>query len=652
MLRTNTLIPSTGFLFGFLASLVLPASPVLAGGNPVDELRQLLEQREEYRFKEEHLNQLDSIPTLREAWELQNGLPELTTNQTIFFREVEKRLKAGIHKVGSDPRTPAQTKIAIAEVIGTLGESLTAASQSLFQRRLEFVRSLIPTLLVFMDERQPPLVRRAGVRALGKSFARLYPLEKVIPPLLDPEAPIPEPKMEVRSVSPDRVKSAVLAMVNNPKAENRLAAVKALDELLRLYVERSNDQLLSFDEVLKTGEAVIKIISKKINDPDVRVRRINAELLRDVCISTEESSRFLKVLRNTFGNRLLYSQFRNQIIDVVRIVQEPVGSKAFLATLKDPDPAIRILGRQTLDYLANIRLELKSLPAEIPKAPPPAKVPEFDTKLLPLSFQKGKAILQADDPLAKSLVDGAMVVAKDLYDSNVKVRLAACEFLEKVGDAFPADADDQVIFIAKELSKRLEDRDVFVRWAASRALGKLGLARMAKTRNDTASLTNAQKNILAEVVLGLEKLISERDAGLRFSAANALEDLAVGSQKPESEDVRDQIKEIIQKSTDSVIRGIRNKGDAESRAALLQAFKVIGINPQNRARELSPALNALEEALKMGQEDQIRVYAAQALGSLGPIARPSVPTLEKALKDDSAKVRQAASDALLRIVLP
>ena len=43
---------------------------------------------------------------------------------------------------------------------------------------------------------------------------------------------------------------------------------------------------------------------------------------------------------------------------------------------------------------------------------------------------------------------------------------------------------------------------------------------------------------------------------------------------------------------------------------------------------------------------ETRKAAAEALGDLGPLARDAIPALQKATKDDSKAVREAAAKAL------
>jgi HEAT repeat protein len=62
------------------------------------------------------------------------------------------------------------------------------------------------------------------------------------------------------------------------------------------------------------------------------------------------------------------------------------------------------------------------------------------------------------------------------------------------------------------------------------------------------------------------------------------------------------------------------------------------------------AVPALIAALE-DQDAEVRIFAAEALGEIGPEAKEAVPTLIAALKDPDAHVPASATYALVRIEL-
>jgi HEAT repeat protein len=60
-------------------------------------------------------------------------------------------------------------------------------------------------------------------------------------------------------------------------------------------------------------------------------------------------------------------------------------------------------------------------------------------------------------------------------------------------------------------------------------------------------------------------------------------------------------------------------------------------------------LPSLIKALGDEEESYVREVAARLLGEIGPDAESAVPALEKATKDESDEVREAATEALKRI---
>ncbi len=215
--------------------------------------------------------------------------------------------------------------------------------------------------------------------------------------------------------------------------------------------------------------------------------------------------------------------------------------------------------------------------------PPPKKLP---------GSPAGVHLEQALD-----LARGALVAG--LSDRNPKVRLASVDALETMGDAAAPTVP--------ALVRALKDPDRFVRWAASRTLGKL-----APRRPDLA----------VPVLAGM--LQPDEDLSVRLSAANTLSLFGptAGAAVP------------------ALTRALGSR-DSEVRVAALKSLESVGT-------DAVPALTAITGRLR-DSNTQVRTEAARVLARFGPLAIESLPALRKALFDPAEEVRRAASDAILSI---
>lgn len=68
--------------------------------------------------------------------------------------------------------------------------------------------------------------------------------------------------------------------------------------------------------------------------------------------------------------------------------------------------------------------------------------------------------------------------------------------------------------------------------------------------------------------------------------------------------------------------------------------------------EIAPTDSRVVAAMSAAMRNtdrRVRTTAARVLGKAGPAARPALPALEKAARDENASVRQAAAEALEKI---
>ena len=158
----------------------------------------------------------------------------------------------------------------------------------------------------------------------------------------------------------------------------------------------------------------------------------------------------------------------------------------------------------------------------------------------------------------------------------------------------------------------MKDRDLFVRWIAARALGKL-----APKSADS-------------VVPALTAVLDDEDLDPRIAAANAL-----GAYGPDA-------KSAVTALTDRLL-----KGDAEVRIANMKALEGIGTD----------SVSALPTVVKLFAfiDPRVRTEAARLVGRFGSspktreAAKKYVPALRELTFDPDTDVRKAAAAAVLEI---
>jgi len=250
---------------------------------------------------------------------------------------------------------------------------------------------------------------------------------------------------------------------------------------------------------------------------------------------------------------------------------------ALARLLGDPDAEVRALTRQVLVEMANLRS----------RWPRPAASAENETP----------------DPLLQGIAAALAPLGRSLADPDVGARRAALDILESLG---PASSPAAPILV-----KALEDPDRFVRWAATRTLGKIA-PQMAET-----------------AVPGLVRLLSDADLDLRLAATTTLERYGPAARE----------------AVPALVRLVYAQEAAEVRVAAIRVLIRIG---QPSGQEPIVALRTV----LADPDERVRRMAAQGLGSYGPAARMAVEALRQARSDSSPAVQKAAGDALLLILQP
>ena len=248
-----------------------------------------------------------------------------------------------------------------------------------------------------------------------------------------------------------------------------------------------------------------------------------------------------------------------------------------LATpLTSNDTTTRIAAARTLEILAQLRRTIR------------------DTR--------GLAETEVADPFVGGWSAIKPAVSAGIKDNYATVRLATTEALETLGDAIEARA---------LLREATSDKDLFVRWAAARALG-----RSAPIVPDP--IGNAPD------VAALAKLVSDTDIDVRSAALNAIAKFGRSG-----------------KSASSIVLGSVSRGDVEPRVA---AVKALGAIESDSSTTVPVLIKALQH-----NDVRLRRAAASGLIRFGPEAKAALPDLHKALSDPDPELRLAASEAILAI---
>src|SRR3954466_15240141 len=190
----------------------------------------------------------------------------------------------------------------------------------------------------------------------------------------------------------------------------------------------------------------------------------------------------------------------------------------------------------------------------------------------------------APDPLADAWPALRPAVTARMKDSDPWVRLAVTEALDAVGDAQAARAF---------LREATTDRNVFVRWAAARALG-----RTAPPKADPGDVSDD--------VAALSRLLADSDLDVRIAALNALARFGPAARS----------------ATPAVLAAAR-RGDVEPRVV---AVRTIGALETDAANTVPVLIRGLADP-----DVRLRRAAASGLVRFGPEARPALPELRRAL---------------------
>ena len=332
----------------------------------------------------------------------------------------------------------------------------------------------------------------------------------------------------------------------------------------------------------------------------------------------------------------------------------------------DPVPDVRTAAKQAaLAVIARTKvLAIDALPKNIP---------EFEARKLGVS--------ELADYTSEIRVD-EMIFA--LRDGRAHVRINAARALSVLGGAAAGAVPD--------LGLACRDSVPQVRREAAKALGRLGDAALPAAADLVGALSDAESEVADAAAETLEPLAPRLVDALVRGLETGSEDggrrvgVVIGTLPSAAEILSDAFRSpavnvqvnaalglgMLGKgrvgSGLAVLNGARTGGDARTREAVRRALDMIQPSSQAgpaevsiagfedrplTAAELDPHKAALQQVgvtdllahLQDGR-DVVRANAATALGVLGPAAAAAASTLGVRLRDDAARVRLAAAQAL------
>jgi alpha-tubulin suppressor-like RCC1 family protein len=213
-----------------------------------------------------------------------------------------------------------------------------------------------------------------------------------------------------------------------------------------------------------------------------------------------------------------------------------------------------------------------------------------------------------------------------LADKEILVRIAAIRALGRIQGA----ADK----IVPALAGMLDDEDRGVRMQSVRILGKCGAGAGVVSALGKA-LKDSDSNVAYAACRALGKF--------REAAAAAVPDLWAATKRGGAlgSECYDSLAKIGGPAVDVLVRALQDPENSRGHVMCVIALGSMG-------PRAAPAVPVLIQALESKQE-QVRQKAAKALGGIGPDAKPAMAALKKALNDESKAVRYNAKKALKRL---
>ncbi|HLN31507.1 MAG TPA: HEAT repeat domain-containing protein [Gemmataceae bacterium] len=544
----------------------------LETAKPEDLTRTRLYNEARERLLTQRIDALRNISDMRLGLQLQDWNQDLDSpdERTLVTKKVRAVLANRFKKAIRDALHYGSTtaRLAAMNLLAESGVLIRTADDTKL-----IGRGFGPDLADIVQHGNLPVVQETAARALGQVFPA-------------PQVAVPALRKLLESPLPAERRAA---------ASGLLGLIQVVSQLAVGY-KSTNRPDADLADVLGVVQLVLPAASQGLSDRDAEVRRLSAQVVQEAAaalVNQIPQSRSLEESANT--GRAPGSEKSAELLQRAAEALRN-AAPAVARALRDPDPAVRLEAQRALEKMGTARQRFQRLIESTGQ--------QQSTRLSAdepgaRSGQPGKSA--APDALLEALQIAIPALKADLQDPNVLVRLGAVDVLEALGqDAAPATPD---------LVERLGDKDVFVRWASARTLGKI---------------TSAAK---APAIEGLSALLFDTDLEVRLAAASALQ----------------RYGPLAKPAVPDLIRAMR-ASDAEMRVAAMRTLETTG-------KAAQPGIPALATALR-DPDPRVRQAAAEVLGKFGPLALSAEVALRRSLSDDNPDVRRAASDALLDILRP
>jgi HEAT repeat protein len=445
---------------------------------------------------------------------------------------------------------------------------------------------------------------------------------------------IPSIRAALQGDNIDAQRAALAVTADFPPA---LAAEANLSAGLAAFLSKDHKDpevialgLRSFGKSDPDPSDIARIVGRYVKSPHTIVRRAVAESLTTAVQnsvpagpSVANATKFIDVAKQAVpllreGVSDSDEGVQRGALEGIRAVAgQPQGGAAGLTGLytydtgplaDEPKPKEKEKER---DRFAPLEPIIKELAGVVPKMAVPLAGKEPATRITAARAAESLALLRraiiavrgpGTDPFAEGWLTLREVATARLKDESPAVRLAVTEALESLGDALEA---------REYLRQATTDQNVYVRWAAARALG-----RTAPARPDL-------KAVEADVA-ALARVAADRDSDVRTAGINALARFGPAA-----------------KAAVPVLLAAATHGDIEPRVAAIKALSAVESPSDTTVPLLTAAL--AEPDLRL------RRAAATALVRFGPDARPALAELRKAINDADQDLRLAAAEAILAI---
>jgi len=531
----------------------------------VEQLKRVLQSSDfDPKNLQEAANRLKGVRDLRLAlllpdWReetrgvLPTSVPGIVVPGSVVVQAVHQQVEARLVRIVLDGlrSQDSNRQIASATLLAEIGAQIpsTRSPQG-------FASTFAPELVEFLKNKNPAVVESAA-RALGQINTDPSVASSALGRVLE------------TGQNPEK-QAAAAALVAQIQNINRLKTVP--DPTGKILGKKE----ASDEDRLRVAQSVARTAGRGLTDPDARVRRQCADAIRLAGATLQD------IVPVSFGDSTQISAERLRLAKAL----ENQG-RALAGLLMDSDSETRLMAAEALTQMARARFQSARWGAGTP-SPVPTK-------------EKGGAAPEStpEESLLNGLRAALPALSETVADADVRMRLTAVTVLDLMGEEAAPAAD--------ALDHALRDADIFVRWAAARALGNL------KAADGKVAVPN------------LGRLLFDPDLDPRLAAAATLEHYG--------KDAAAAVPDLIRATS---------VGDAEIRVAVIHALEAVG------AEEARSAVPALAQALS-DRDDRVRQAAAEVLGSFGPVAQNAEPALRRALDDKEATVRKAASSALLNL---